>query len=119
MTIDYQRSTTIASACREQADLFGHKHALIQKGFSISFHQLNENANRVADGLLKMGIEPGDRIALLGKDSLASYEIFFGAAKVGAVLTPINWRLSSPEIQFILVDSGAKALFFDGEIQQI
>jgi 2-keto-4-pentenoate hydratase len=48
------------------------------------------------------GVEPGDRIAWLGRSTEAFFEIFFGAAKARVCLAPINSRLAAPEIAFIL-----------------
>jgi acyl-CoA synthetase (AMP-forming)/AMP-acid ligase II len=67
--------------------------------------------------LIAAGIAPGDRIAYVGKNSDYFFEILFGAAKCGAVLTSIGWRLSPAEIANMLDDSKARFVFVGPEIQ--
>ena len=57
----------------------------------------------------------GDRVAYLGKNSDFYFEMFFGAAKMGAATTPINWRLAGPEVAYILQDLAAPILFVGPE----
>lgn len=77
----------------------------------ISFAALNEGANRVANGLLARGIAPGDRVAFLGKNHPLYFEALLGAARIGAVMTPVNWRLAPPEVAYILGNSQARVVF--------
>jgi fatty-acyl-CoA synthase len=57
------------------------------------------------------GVGKGDRIAWLGKNSRLYFELFYSAARVGAVTVPVGWRLAPPEVAYILGDTGAKLLF--------
>jgi fatty-acyl-CoA synthase len=57
------------------------------------------------------GVARGDRIAWLGKNSDLYFLLLFAAARIGAVMAPIGWRLANPEIAYILQDTGAKILF--------
>ncbi len=85
------------------------------EGRPTTFADLDRRANQVANGLAGLGLRPGDRVAYLGKNSDAYFEILFGAAKAGMVMAPINWRLAPPEIAYIVRDAGAKALFVGPE----
>lgn len=76
-----------------------------------NFCQLHERSNRCAQALLSHGVRPGDRVAVLAKDSDDLFELIFGIAKARAVFLGINWRLAEPEVRFILEDSGAVLLF--------
>lgn len=78
---------------------------------AISFAALNEGANRVANGLAALGIAPGDRVAFLGKNHPLYFEALLGAARMGAVMTPVNWRLAPPEVAYILGNCEARAVF--------
>ncbi len=73
-----------------------------------------------SDGLRAMlrarGVEPGDRVALLMKNSAAFVELALATSHVGAVLVPINFRLAPGEVDYILDDSGAVLLFCDEEL---
>jgi acyl-CoA synthetase (AMP-forming)/AMP-acid ligase II len=77
----------------------------------ISFAALNQGANRVANGLRALGIAPGDRVAFLGKNHPFYFEALLGAARIGAVMTPVNWRLAPPEVAYILGNCEARVAF--------
>jgi acyl-CoA synthetase (AMP-forming)/AMP-acid ligase II len=77
----------------------------------MSFAALDVGANRVANGLVALGVKAGDRVAYLGKNSHLYFEALLGALKVGAVMTPVNWRLAPPEVVYVLNDCQAGVLF--------
>ena len=77
----------------------------------LTFGALDSGSNRAAQGLLALGIRKGDRIAYLGKNHPLYFELLIAAMKIGAVMTPVNWRLAAPEVEYILEDSWAKAVF--------
>ncbi|MFT7286127.1 MAG: acyl-CoA synthetase (AMP-forming)/AMP-acid ligase II [Halieaceae bacterium] len=79
----------------------------------FTFKELNARANQLCHALLGMGLEPGDRVAVLAYNGHQFVESFFGPAKAGLVIMPLNWRLTADELAFILKDGGAKALIFD------
>jgi long-chain acyl-CoA synthetase len=85
------------------------------EGRETSFAAFDRHTNQVANSLIALGLETGDRIGYLGKNSDAFFEIMFGAAKAGVVMAPINWRLAPPEIAYIVRDAGAKVLFVGPE----
>lgn len=78
---------------------------------TISFAALDQGANRAANGLAALGIGKGDRIAYLGKNHPLYFEVLLGAAKIGAVMTPVNWRLAAPEVAYILDNCEARVAF--------
>ena len=88
-----------------------NKTALIFEEDSLTYKQLDDGSNSVANGLVKWGVKPGERVGYLGKNSHHYYELLFGVAKAGAVLCPINWRLALPEIEYILKDFKPRILF--------
>ena len=81
-------------------------------GFRVSFSELNARSNRVANALKELGVQPGDRVALALMNSIEFIEAFFAIAKIGGIIVPLNWRLVSNELEFILKDSGAKTIVF-------
>jgi long-chain acyl-CoA synthetase len=89
--------------------------AVFFEGEAITFASLAERACGVAAALIESGVGHGDQIAILAKNHPAFLEIWAGACLVGAVLVPINWRLSPREIDFVIEDSTAKLLFVDAE----
>lgn len=91
----------------------------LERGRRFTYAQLDARANRVASALLDKGVRNGDRVALLMMNGVESIESYFGAAKIGAVLVPLNWRLAPPEFAFILSDSGCRTLLFDAEFDPV
>ncbi|WFL77674.1 fatty acid--CoA ligase [Altererythrobacter arenosus] len=81
------------------------------EGDLMTFRDLDRRSNRAANALASLGVSKGDRIAYLGKNSHLYFEIMAGAAKLGAVMTPVNWRLARPEVAYVLNDCQAKVLF--------
>src|SRR5437868_3199717 len=82
---------------------------------ALSFAEFDARATRVAHGLRAAGIMPGARVAFLGKNSNAFMEAAVGTVRAAGVFTPINWRLASPEVAFMLQDSAATLIFADAE----
>lgn len=63
------------------------------------------------------GVQPGDRVAILALNSDRYFELMYAIPWLGAVMVPVNTRLATPEIQYILEDSGARVLFVDDAMQ--
>ena len=107
----------IGSLLTKRAYLSPQLEAIVEptNGRRLTYRQLNAAANRVANALLGLGIRKGDRVALLLMNGAEFVESFFGAAKIGAVVVPLNWRLVPDELEFILADSGAKVLLYSEE----
>lgn len=85
--------------------------ALVAGSDVLTYAALDAGSNRVAQALLREGLRPGARVAILAKDSLDVFEAYFGCAKARSVALGINWRLTPREIAFILDDSEAELLF--------
>ncbi len=100
----------IADLIREQARRRPDEIGLVFEGTSFTYAQMNARANRAAQALLDMDIKPGDRIGWLARNVSTFWDALFGAAKIGAVMTPINWRLAPAEVVQIL-DDADPALF--------
>ncbi len=76
----------------------------------LTYAQWNSRANRLAQGLLSLGLAKGDRVAVLAWNCLEWLEIYVAAAKCGVMIVPINFRLTSDEARFILADCGAETI---------
>ncbi|HBX24620.1 MAG TPA: long-chain fatty acid--CoA ligase [Desulfotomaculum sp.] len=82
------------------------------KGQRWNFRQWNDQVNRVANALLKLGIGRGDRVSTYLGNSSELVTVLFAAAKIGAVYNPINNNLSPVELAFILNDAESRVLVF-------
>ena len=76
-----------------------------------SFAQLDEAGNRAARVLTDLGVSKGDRVCFLGKTHPFYFEVLLGAARIGAVMTPVKWRLAAPEDAYILGNAEARVAF--------
>src|SRR5215218_1056030 len=110
-----QAPANLAEMVRERAKSRGNALAYEFEGRQTSFAEFDIKTNRVANGLIALGIKPGERIAYLGKNSDIYFELLMGAMKAGVVMAPVNWRLAGPEVAFIVSDCKAPVLFVGPE----
>ena len=88
-------------------------------GVSITFSQFKQQVDRLAAGLQHTGIGVGDRIGIVGQNSLAFFQLVGAAAALGAIVLPINWRLSAGEVAFNLNDCTPAVVFADDEFAPV
>jgi len=86
---------------------------------TLTFAEYKEQVDQLANGLQKIGVQKGDRIGVLGKNSLEYFLLYGASAALGAILVVINWRLSAEEALFNLNDCEPKLLFVDTEFQEM
>ena len=88
----------------------------VPNGRRLTFAQLEARANRLASGLRDgLGLQPGDRVAILSTNAAEIAESFFACAKAGLVAQPLNWRLAVPELARILGDGAPSAVIHHRE----
>jgi len=107
--------TNIGSFLAKRARLDPTRVGLVFEGVEITYREWNERANRAAHGFRALGVEPGDRVGLLMTNSVEYLEVFFGLAKIGAILVPLNWRLAPPELGVIAEDAGLSTVVYGME----
>src|SRR5690606_25163011 len=95
------------------------KPAFITPTRTWTFAALDAFSNRIAQGLLAMGVGHGDRVAVLTKHTTECFALMLGAQKIGAVCMPVNWRLAAPEIEYVVDHGEAKLLVVDAEFLQV
>ncbi len=111
-------ATTLADLLRLRAAHRPDAIAFHFEGASVSFGELDRRSNYAANGLRAIGLQPNERVAYLGKNSDAYFEMLFAVAKAGGVTCPVNWRLAPAEIAYILNDAGARVLFVGPEFAE-
>jgi long-chain acyl-CoA synthetase len=79
-------------------------------GATMTFGQMDEEANRFAQLLRARGLGAGAAFAVLLENRLEYYSVIWGSQRAGTVLVPVSTRLTAPEIAYILEDSGARLL---------
>ncbi len=106
---------TLGTLIEQQALRYGHKTFLYWKDQEISFADFKLRVNRVANGLYQAGVAYGEKVALLLPNCPEFIYTFFACAKLGTVAVPINPKLKSEEIQYILENSESVALIAASE----
>ena len=102
----YQASRILSRA----VESFPDRPALIDGDVRLTYHALGERVNRLANALCGMGLERGDRVAILDWNSHRYAEAYYACAVAGLTFLPLNSRLAAPELEYIFNDSDARAV---------
>jgi acyl-CoA synthetase (AMP-forming)/AMP-acid ligase II len=111
--------TTISSVIRTHAADRPDGVALVCGDQSLTWAELHARSNQVADALQKAGVGFGDRVAFLDKNCNEYFELLFAAAKLGAVLVAVNFRLTAREVGFIVNDAEARVFVVGAEFMPL
>ncbi len=103
-------TVSVASILAETAHRMPENVALIFGGQEIRYRELWEQTRRYAGVLRDLGVEPGDRVALMIPNVPDFPRVYYAALALGAVVVPIHALLKAEEIEFVLSDSGPKLL---------
>jgi feruloyl-CoA synthase len=95
---------------------FARKDGLRFEGSGISYAEIRTRGEGAAACLQNWGIQKGDRVAIMSRNTPAFVFAFFGAMKAGAVAAPINHKLTAAETAYILENSDARAFLFEGAL---
>ena len=85
---------------------------------SITYREMARRAKAMAAGLDALGIEPGERVAMVSHNSARLLTALFGVSGSGRILVPINFRLVAEEVKYIIAHSGARVLLVDPELEK-
>lgn len=101
----------INTAVRE----FPDNIAVVRSNVRLTFKQLDARVNRLANALLGLGFQKGDRVGILLKNCVEYIETDFALPKAGLVRVALNYRLGIKDHQYLINDSGSKVLIFGEE----
>jgi fatty-acyl-CoA synthase len=82
----------------------------------VTYRELGERTNAYARELLDLGVQPGDRVAILMYNSVEYWIAYFAVTRIGAIAVRLNFRLGVEELDYVLNDSGSTVLLGDGEL---
>src|ERR1700722_4547107 len=94
---------------------YGSREFIIYENDRVTFEGFYRATITLAHALQKMGVQKGDRVALIMRNLPEWPVIFYAAEIIGAIVTPLNAWWTGPELEYGLVDSGAKFVFTDAE----
>ncbi|WP_078428631.1 class I adenylate-forming enzyme family protein [Alkalihalobacterium alkalinitrilicum] len=109
----------ITSSLALNARRHPEKLAVTFKDREYTYRQFNENVNRLAHGLSSIGLQKGEKLAIMMKNSDYFAITYFAAAKLGAVIVPVNFRLVGREVNYILDQSDSVMVVCDQEFEDI
>lgn len=92
---------------------YGNKIGIVDGNKRFTYAQYGERCDRLSNALTKLGVQRGERVAWLGYNSHQLLEAYYGVVQIGAVLLPLNIRLTPQEISYILNNSETVALFYN------
>jgi fatty-acyl-CoA synthase len=95
---------------RRSRRLYGSREAVVDGKRRFTYEQFLERCDRWSSALQRLGVSPGDRVAAIACNSAGLLEAFYAVPQIGAVLVPINYRLSGDEVAYILEHSGARVV---------
>lgn len=104
---------TMADPLEHARRLHANRVAVVDGASTFDYATLCERASRLAGALEKMGMRPGDRVAILAANGHRYLEAFLGIPAHGMVVVPLNTRLAEAELRTILADCGARVLLTD------
>ena len=101
---------TISDAIAAHARLRPNKIGARDSRRSLSYAEWHQRASQLANGLINLGLKRGDRVGIIAYNCLEWMEIYAGLARAGLVAVPLNFRLSAPEISYILQNAKVSAV---------
>lgn len=91
----------------------------LHSGRRQTYAQMHDRVARIAGYLRGIGVEKGNRVALLSMNGPDMLDVQFACWRIGACYTPLNFRLTAHELAFMVNDSGAKAFFYDTDLAAV
>jgi fatty-acyl-CoA synthase len=113
------RNQGLGSWPARRAMMSPDRPALEFAGEVLTYREIYARVSRLATRLMEIGIGPGDRVAYLGANHRAFVETMFATFQRGAIFVPLNFRLTAPEVDFMLRDSGSVVLVHAAELSPV
>jgi fatty-acyl-CoA synthase len=95
---------------RRARRLYADREAVVDGDLRLTYREFFERCDRWSSALQKLGVKPGDRVATIAPNTHAHLEAFYAIPQIGAVIVPINFRLTAADFAYILKHSGAKVV---------
>jgi len=104
---------------RRAVKQYGKKVGVVDGKRRFTYAEFGERVNRLSNALLSLGIDKGDRVATIEVNTHRLLEMYYGVPQIGAVVLPINIRLSTREIAYILNDAEARCLILNEDLAHL
>ncbi len=97
------------------AKLYPQKTAIVDGDLTFTYSDYRARVNQLSHGLISLGIGQGDRVCVLSPNSHFFLESFYATSQIGAILVPLNYRLTAEDHQYIIDHAGVTAVLVDEE----
>jgi len=104
---------------RRAAQLYPDKLAIVDGAKRFTYREFAQRVNRLSHALLRLGVRPGDRVCILSPNSHFFLESFYGTSQIGAILVPLNYRLTAADHEYILNHAGVTVVLVDWEYTRV
>jgi fatty-acyl-CoA synthase len=104
---------------RRPAQLYPEKLAIVDGEKRFTYREFAQRVNRLSHALLRLGVRPGDRVCILSPNSHFFLESFYGTSQIGAILVPLNYRLTATDHEYILNHAGVGVVLVDWEYTRV
>ncbi|MGH8189063.1 MAG: long-chain-fatty-acid--CoA ligase [Steroidobacteraceae bacterium] len=95
---------------RRARKLYGNREAVVDGELRLTYEQFFQRCDRWSAALQKLGVRHGDRVAIISPNTHAMLESFYAVPQLGAVIVPINYRLTADDFQYLIEHSGARVV---------
>src|SRR3954466_5400172 len=95
---------------RRTRTLYANREAVVDGPLRLTYAQFFERCDRWSTALQQLGVKPGDRVAYIAPNTHAQLEGFYAVPQIGAVLVPLNYRLTAEDFAYIINHSGARVV---------
>ncbi len=113
------RNFTLYDLICQNAVLYPSREAVIFKDVRLSFREYKKKCDQIAAGLGRAGVTTGDRLGIVAHNSDEFMILYGAAAKIGAILLPVNWRFQQDEVEYVLQDGSPKIIFAGPDYRRI
>ena len=118
-TPDNPPRETVNDMIRASAARNPGREAVVCGDTRRTWAEFDERVNRVANALIGMGVQKGDRVAMLAPNSVEYAEVFIGTLRAGAIITPLSTLAASEALEKMLIDCGAKIFFLADQYRDL
>jgi long-chain acyl-CoA synthetase len=105
------RDYTLYDVIRCNAQVYPNRDAIVFNDVRLTHRQFKEKCDRLAAGLVRAGVAKGDRLGVVAHNCDEFMILYGAAAKIGAIVLPVNWRFQTNEVEFVLNDCTPKLVF--------
>ena len=112
------RDYTVYDFICRNAELYPDRDSIVFNENRLTHKEYKEKCDKMAAGLLRSGIQKGDRLGVVANNSDDFMILYGAAAKMGAIVLPVNWRFQQDEVEYVLNDCTPRFVFASRDFQK-